>query len=132
VTKAQHRALQAYVDTVKDRLGLRDWAIRVHEDEAPEGAMAFFWAATAQKVGLILVCEDFFEFGAREQRNAVAHELLHAHHAPNFHVIRDVVPELMSAKAYEPFRAHWEQTHEYAIDGVAKAIAQFLPMPRLG
>lgn len=133
--KRDRRALEEYVRWIANEIELRDWTIIVDiaAVASPERADGQEWGATSQSIPGRKACTLTFptEFRDRrleEVRSTVVHELVHAHHAPMWEMVRiDLAPSLVQP-TYDMFCCGYERWMEFAVDAVADALAKHLPL----
>lgn len=119
----------AYVRTLADLLGLKDWRIVVM-DAPPDDPdqLAAVSVVRGRKIARMYLCPDWATRSAEERRLGVAHELVHCHIEP----ILVVVESARSAMPEWVFDMHYrdvDMASEQAVDGIATAIAPQLPLP---
>lgn len=118
----ERRDLQPYARHLADLLGLKDWEIEVLDEPPPsDDAYAHVHCVFGRKRALIRLSDNFLRGSNTDQRHAIVHELLHCH----FTHPDQVAGKAMTEEEYGVYHL----AHEYGIDGVAIAIAQFLPLP---
>ena len=130
MTKRQQKKLQRYIDRLRPMLGLADWEVFVRPDPTEEGHLATIYPIWGCRAANLRFDSDFCEKDPAYQRETCVHELLHCVHAQTQHQVEFVLPNHMEAGA-ELFGAMYEQANEYAIDGLAVAIAPLFPLPEL-
>lgn len=130
-SKRQRKALGAYVRSVANDLELRDWTFDVSRDEPSDDThFAAIRCTYGRKRATIKFRDDFYTDSAIEQREAVCHELIHAHLSGiewqfaniGNHVSRD---------AYDMIWGGLKDQVEFATDALAVALAKHLPLPEL-
>ncbi len=132
MTAEQYRLLQGYVDGLSRMLGLKDWSVNV-SDQAPEDteATAETCPTEGRKHATISLCSGFASLSPEEVRETLVHELPHLHHAAATDVIRIDLWEsrAVSHATYATIFGAMRRQMEYAVDGVARAISGFFPLP---
>ena len=113
---------------IADAMGLRDWEFILSETPSDEDTWAQVCPTEGQKHAAIQVCKEFRGIAPEKQRMVVVHELLHCHHAHTQDIVRIHVGRFLGQHAYDAFMDSWRLAHEYAIDGVACAWAERLPL----
>lgn len=130
MNKRQQKALQRYVDSLLPMLGLADWQVNVRSDRpCQDNHVATIWPVFGTRAANLRVGKDFFTSDPCYQREIVIHELLHCVFAVTQHQVEIVLPDHMETGA-KLFHDLWSQAHEYAIDGLAVAVAPRFPLPR--
>jgi hypothetical protein len=139
LNQAQIRELDRYVRYCADVMGLRDWQINVL-DERPEEpdtadpdkfqAIASMTPITGRRIGNFRMLEDLHEHPREEIRVTVAHELIHCHFAHLVETNRIGLLNLLGQQSYDIHMSHFVLITEHAIDAIAHAWAEFLPLIR--
>ncbi len=112
-----------YFRDIADRLALKDWTVIVSEEPPSSGdavASAYLWYGRRRV--RIHLSEDFLKASESDQRQTSVHELVHCH--------LDTLERLATREAetgdlIRPIRL----ALEYAVDGLADAIAPLMPLP---
>lgn len=125
----QYQYWNDYIDTLKDKLGLKDWIISISRD-SPENrdSTADFEGVYGRKCATIRLGDNFFSQEPAAMRQTLVHEVLHAHTDPlrmDFHRACDELPKKLRSWSQSQFLIDLE----FVVDGLAEAIAQFLPLP---
>ncbi len=111
-----------YFREIADRLRLRDWVIYMVEEAPAESNVGADTRCTkGRKHACIRLSEEFLRDPEPDQRQATVHELIHCHTAFLDHTIQQCVNERDEAVCILAL--------EYAIDGLADAIAPLMPLP---
>lgn len=108
-----------YIRSLADQFGLKDWQIRVDDDDPRDESFASVWIADYRKEAVVHLSDKFLEASREEQRETILHELVHVH----FHMILSCVPDSINARI-EPYM-------EFGTDSVAVAIARHYPLPQI-
>lgn len=119
-TLKTRKEFEPYVRLLADRLGLKDWSFEV-EDYEPNNceAIAAIHIVTGRKFAVIRFRADLLKETPQQQRHTVIHELIHAHFAlVNGFVCGGGQPGESLSLALE-----------YAVDGLADAVAPLMPLP---
>lgn len=111
-----------------DLMGLRDWTVEYEDEPLPDdGRLATCSVAYGRRCVVIAVSERFWMEDEREQRHALAHELVHVHvNSIAARVKSDVEGEL-GAPAFRIFWSGFTRDFESAVDSLANVIAPSLP-----
>lgn len=129
MTTERHARWQAYVRTLADLLGLRDWRIELEDEpDTDESCAASVSITYGQKHALVYFGQKWSGHTPEYQRYYVCHELLHCHMKP----LADVVHNLAGKLGSEAYGVVWgchDDALESSIDGIGWAVAQFLPLP---
>lgn len=131
VVKARRRReIADYLRALADRLELRDWVVRFVDEPSDEGTLAQVTVVYGRRWLDVQVCAKFLDLPADEQRQALAHELIHAHLDAIEGVMRDAraahaVPRRVGALIVEA----QHRAIEHAVDALADVVAPHLPLP---
>ncbi len=128
MTDDQHESLTTYVGTLREALGLRDWAIEVKRRPAGEDTSAQIACVYGQRWAHLRVDEHWWDNAPEDQREHIVHELLHCHMDPMDTLVCSLEGTLGSGSFAVAHSAH-RTAMEFAIDGIARAVASFLPLP---
>ena len=109
-----------YVRRLADILALKDWRIDVL-DELPsgDGAFASIYPIVGRKWANLRMSEEFLVAPKLDQRQTIAHELVHCHFAPLLRLL----------EARDQYDDAMRHALEYGVDGLADGIAPLLPLP---
>ena len=130
MTDAQHAHWLAYLRDLADRLGLKDWDIRLERGEPQNGnALGSNHLQYGQRRCYIYLSSDLFAEKPEDHRWVCVHELLHCHFDPLDDAMDDVADRLADDKATELARAVYKRQREHTLDHIATAIALYLPLP---
>jgi hypothetical protein len=108
-----------YVRQLADILHLRDWSIDVSEESSSGDSTASCEPVNGRKLAIIRFSESFLTAPVVDQRHTITHELLHCQLGPLHRLL----------EANEFMRPSVLLALEYAVDGLADAIAPLLPEP---
>jgi hypothetical protein len=133
MTRDHFLALCTYVRACADVMGLKDWRIQINlEPPEDDGATAAIAPVYGRRYAELRFCEDFNERMPTEQRQTVAHELIHCHLDELDTVLNtDTLTDIMGKPAFHLLHAHHHTALENATDALAEAIAPMLPLPDL-
>lgn len=131
MTDADRAYWQSYVDTLRDRLGLRDWTVIVRT--APpddEDCLAEVGVTKNRKAAALFFSPAFLGEDREIQRLAVVHELIHCHlnHA---RFAYEGLSQKVHPETYETVFKAIDTHLEFGIDGIATAIAPLFPLPEV-
>lgn len=120
------RAARAYAD----RLGLRNHAIEVMQDEPPRDpdALAEVELATGRAHVRLRVRADFALVPPEEQRLALTHEFLHPHLQRLTERVHDHVAAEIGGSAFRIFWRGFAADTEELVDSLAQLLAPTMPM----
>jgi hypothetical protein len=131
MTDNEHSILSKYIRDVADKLGLKDWEFELKR-EPPEDkdAGAEVSPAEGRKFAHILVASDFREYKPKTQANYILHELIHLHLQSACDVIRLDLWEnrVLPQTTYDVLCGGFRRQIEYAVDGLATALAPMFPV----
>ncbi len=108
-----------YVRQLADLMRLKDWRIEVYEESSYGDSTASCEPIQGRKFAVIRVSESFLTDPSIDQRHTITHELLHCHLGPFVRLL----------EANEAMSPAVKLSMEYAVDGLADAIAPLLPAP---
>lgn len=124
------RRLADYVRDMADRIGLTEHAISVGCGPMEvEGHGAECELITGQKRATITFREDWPHWSAKQLCQTVAHELIHCHVNPVMFSTMMLVEDQVSSAIYGVIWKVAEERLEFAVDGIAMAWAETLPLP---
>jgi len=109
-------------------MGLRDWEFELLKEHADDGKTAQIFPTYGRRHALICVCLCFRDHSPEEQRNTIAHELVHCHLEPACDMIRRDLDDALGKKASRVVWGAYVRQIEYAVDGHAGAVAPALPL----
>lgn len=129
MTEAEYKVLDGYVRTIADRLGLRDWAVKVGRHPSGEGTGADMHGVYGRKIAHIRVCAEFRQESEVDQRHYIVHELVHCHFESIRHLIECGLPsaQALSGAAQQVLYQSFYQQLEYGVDAIAVVIASYMP-----
>jgi len=120
--KARREAYEKYARDVADRMGLRDWEVRVSEHRPEKGIAARLHATEGRKYAWIAFGKCFYKLSPEKQRQTVVHELVHIHFTPMHLPLFDGMESELARKFYV-------SAFEYGVDAIADIIAPSMPLP---
>lgn len=129
MTKSQHRAAERYIRRIADELRLRDWTVLLDPEPSSEGTSATVTPIYGRRRAIVYLSADFLETSAEEQRHTVAHELIHLHLEPCSATILNDLQAPLGENADTILERVYMRHLEYAVDGLADAVAPMLPLP---
>lgn len=126
----QHAFWLAYIRHLADLLGLKDWRIELERQYTNDSEAVAACRVWPNQRGASISLTDWFlkQYTAAEQRETVAHELFHCHD----YRLRCLVHEYADkdeSDAGKLFLSLFEREYEQLCDGMAVAVAEFLPLP---
>jgi hypothetical protein len=127
LSEEQRVYLEHWLRRQADRLGLRDWTIRMTA-HAPndDDAWAVSHVQDNTEESVVSVSKAFLSQDAEDQRHSLTHELLHCH----FYPVTRMAERLWASELGRRTEAVIEQavqiTEERAVDRLARALAQLL------
>jgi hypothetical protein len=133
VNDKKYRSLAKYVGSIAKDLGLSHYDLQLHPEEpggASDGniALASYEGTYGRYTGTLRVHANFDAIPPESQRNAIIHELLHAHTEATRELLRTTLAPALGASAYEIFWAAYTQADERFTDALATAIADNYPL----
>lgn len=129
LSKAEWDVLDAYVRRVADTLALRDWTFRLERDQpAPDDCGMQTNCIEGRRYAVIRVNCEFRADSPEEQRHHVVHELIHCHTAAAHHIIELDAKQTLGEAMGSLLERTFGRSIEYAVDGLAQAVAPMLPL----
>jgi hypothetical protein len=127
-------SLYAYVRVLANTLGLTDWEIEVDDDAAhlPADTLARVNVPTGRRTARISLGAEYANCTPEDQRNTLVHELLHCHFDTVSDLAERTLRRQLGAAAWDVYEEAQELLLEQAIDAVAVAVGEFLPVPPAG
>lgn len=123
-----HHALGGYARELADRMGMRDWTVRVDAVPADDDNAGECRVTYGQRRATLRVSADWATRAPDDLRNTICHELLHCHLEPVTWAINNgQVP--LGSTAFVIFEGAFRDAMELAVDGIATAWAETLPLP---
>lgn len=120
-----------YVREMADLCGLRDWTFRVDEGEPGNE----HWSGSCEvvygrKYAIIRFAPGWADQAPEDLRNTCVHELIHCHVKPMEWTVNNTQDHLPPAM-FGMLTAGYSDSEELAVDGIATAWAERLPLPML-
>lgn len=129
-TRSARTAIAGYVRHMADLLCLRDWEIVIDWTPTSDDSCAEIQPIFGQKRATLSFGPTFLALASTDQRQTVAHELLHCH---LFAVTEQSRVSFAAVSGDEAVvrlaQAGVEHSTEIAVDGIADAFAPLLPLP---
>lgn len=125
--KRDRKALGEYCRDVADRIELRDWHIDLSHEPAGDPAWATSECIFGRRRVVLRFCEEFRSLTPDDQRNVVVHELVHCHLAALQSQLERDLERHLGLGADRVFFDSARRNLEYAVDGLASALAKHLP-----
>jgi hypothetical protein len=130
LTERELRKIAKYIAVVANALGLRDWSLRLHDDEPDDkDAQASVATVYGRKIAHVNLGHGFSMLDPEEQRHVIVHELLHVLMDPTWTLVNQALPGQIGVSAWGVFEAAYRERMEHAVDAIAKALAPALPLP---
>ena len=117
------RAFDPYIGLLASLMGLANWTIfRSDEPPSSRDAVASMEPIHGRYYAILRIGDYFLDRESpSEKRNTVVHELLHAHLSH----LQKIAEDNLDDRVFPQFLL----ALEYAVDGMAKAWAERLPLP---
>lgn len=129
-TAQQHALLQLYIRDMANKLCLRDWKIELVDGEPADATSAACCRTLkGRKVAHIKVSSKWTELAPAQQRHYITHELIHVHAEAMDDVLFYSIKGQLAPGAWEACYSEFGRALEYAVDGLADALAPYLPLP---
>lgn len=131
MSREEREALLAYVRLVADRLNLRDWTVRLSEEDAPveEGVEAICLTTYGRRTVTVKVAVDFIGRSREEQRATVVHELLHPHLTHVGDTFDHFLFGALAPQVLDVVRRVFQRDLELAVDALTGVIAPTVDLP---
>lgn len=122
--------LREYLRARADELGLRDWQLLLKRDTPnDEAVLGECRPIPGRRFATIRVCPEFRELTDWEQRNVVAHELLHCHFGTMNELVRELTG-VVGSQTFEILHAGYDRQQELIVDAIATAVCDGMaPIP---
>ncbi len=117
-----------WIREIADRLGLRDWAIKLADEPTVDDTAGELICVYGRKLATLKLAYNFNDLSPSEHRYIVVHELLHIHLEPLGQVLLNLTAHV-GQSLYGLSRAHFTDATEYAVDALATVMAPSLPLP---
>lgn len=119
---------QGYIDTLKPIMRLNDWRITLDGEPCNDDADASTWMSKDYQSATMYLSATFDEQSVHDQRDTIAHELIHIHltHMSQF---ADQIADQLGAQASGLAKEMSKHFLERATDELARVISPFLPLP---
>lgn len=120
--------LVRYVREMADMMGLRDWMVGIADDPPPDDANAQVDVPFGRRCAMIRFSSAWSNRDPEELRQTVAHELVHCHIWSLEQRICDIA-SLVGSDTRNLAENVYRETMELAVDAIATAWAETLPLP---
>ena len=128
MTGADRGELERYVRWVADEIELRDWTITLDDEPCDDDYTAQIACTEGRKHAVLSVNRKFREYAPDEQRQTIAHELVHAHHEMCWRIVQKDLLQPLGQETYNVLCDGYRRAMEYCVDAVADALAKHLPL----
>jgi hypothetical protein len=127
LSEEQRVYLEHWLRRQADRLGLRDWAIRMTA-HAPtnENSWAESHIQDNSEETVVAVSKDWLTQDPEEQRHSLTHELLHCHFYPVTRMAERLWSSELGRRTEAVIEMAVQITEERALDRLARALSQLL------
>jgi hypothetical protein len=139
ILNGSREELGKYVRDVADRMGLRDWSLRLdveddvtstnHGYRGASGMMASCTVPHGRKTAFIAIDGTWHGWEPEELRTTVVHELLHIHTVPMLWATQNIKHVIGEGALWGMFDSSFDDAHESMVDAAASAWAETLPLP---
>ena len=130
LTTEQANAIQAYVNQIRDLMGLHRWDIYVAVQRAPKGARASVLPVEGRAVAAVRFAKDWLTYSPEDMRSDIVHELIHVVHRDQTDLIRKAATEAIEEQAaYDVLWEGFRLATEVMVDHLTTIIAPFMPLP---
>ena len=122
--------LGEWIRRAANTIGLTDWAIEyVWDEELPEHVLARVSIPRARQAARIRLGSEFRVSKPEEKRATLIHELMHCHFEPMSEYVSETLPMAIGKPSFHVFETAYDLLAERAIDAIAVAFAEKLPLP---
>lgn len=128
MNQADRKVLGTYIRDTADRMNLRDWTIVFADDPCDDHLAGNSNCVNGQRHIEISVAKTFRDHNAKEQRETIVHELVHAHQDMCWKMVQTDLAEPLGKIAYYIFCDAYRRSMEYCTDALAKTIAEQMPL----
>jgi hypothetical protein len=125
-------SLYAWVRVAANTVGLTDWDFELVDEHLPNDVMARINIPTGRRHARIMLGEQYHLSTPHEQRATIVHELLHCHFDAVGDLATRTLPDILGLAAWSVYEEANELLTEQAVDAIAVAFAEFLPLPPEG
>ena len=130
LTTEQADIIQAYINQLRELMGLHRWDIYVAAKRAPKDARAAIHPADGRAVAALSLCKGWLDSDPDDMRNDIVHELIHVIHRDQTDLVRMVACEAIPKQAaYDVLWAAFRLATEVMVDHLASVIAPTMPLP---
>lgn len=129
LTTEQADIIQAYINQLRDLMGLHRWDIYVAVKRAPKDARAAIHPADGRAVAALSVCKGWLDSDPDEIRNDIVHELIHVIHRDQTDLVRLTGHRALPRTAYLVLESAHRSATEVMVDHLAAIIAPTMPLP---
>ena len=134
--KKDRQEVGNYVRGIADLMGLRDWEFRIDFDAGDEREsnianmveLAYVEPSYGRKLAHLHLHPDLRDMDPNQIRMIVAHEMVHCHLAAVQDQCEDDLEKVLGMYADILFHKAFRRNLEYAVDGIATAWAEMLPL----
>ncbi len=119
--------LEPYIQEIADRMGLRDWQIKLEDNDPSGGTLGECEAHQGAKRAWIAIADHGDD--EEDLRNTVIHELLHCHWNEANKLVEELATNFLGMAASAVTRIAWKSAMELGIDGIATAWESSMPLP---
>lgn len=120
-----------YIGELAELMGLKDWHLELN-NRAPNGdtAIGEIECVYGRKYGIVRLKEGWGQRKPEDQRQTIAHELIHCHLEPLVQHVENDLKGTLGKEAYDMLVWSQRRTLEYAVNDIARAWAASLPLPK--
>lgn len=130
----ERNALKKYVEDLAARLWLQDWTIVLSDEPSeptPHGdeSAASISTVYGRKRAVLKLGRNWHNFDAEGRRHTLTHELIHIHTEGMDDVMYYSVRKQLAPSTWDVVFEEFRRKLEFAVDGLADAIAPLMPLP---
>lgn len=119
--------LVRYIRQSADLVGLRDWTYEVSALPCVSNRAADITLVEGRRIARLAFCAGFRELPERDQREAIAHELVHCHLHGVADVVRVDIAAAIRPTLHSVLWSSFERQLEHAVDAMVPVFARAIP-----
>jgi hypothetical protein len=129
LTRAEWNYVNGYIQRVAEILRLRDWWIELDEmpcdlKDSDGAAISILYG---KKYAMVRLGLQWATYANHRKRIYIAHELIHCHAAPPWHMVEDDLRRIVSPGEHRIFHSAFSRAMETTVDDIAMIVKDFLP-----
>lgn len=130
MTLRERKRMAVYLRSLANTIGLRDWTFNIQQDEPDtKEAYAAITCVYGRRIANVWFAHGFEHLDPVLKRHVILHELLHVHLWPITSLASETLEAAMGATAYAVYDEALTERIEHAVDAIADAFADAIPVP---